>query len=146
MRHIQGSFLRLVTKALEDDGLPRHLLCQFPLQYSASRSQEQPQPVSSVKPFSVVHVELEMVRHWEQGAQPLYSSTKGSCKDVFGRCAMAGSQPFEKHNAGTNIPTSAYALTSPSHHELHSYKLEGQSSTFHLVAMVTTGIFYCQGS
>lgn len=95
MQRIQGSFLRLVTKASEDNVLPRHLLSQFPLQYSASRAQAQPQPVSAVKPFSVVRVELEMVRPWEWGAQPLYSSSSaGSCKDAFGRCAMAGSQPF----------------------------------------------------
>lgn len=91
---MQGSFLRLVTKALEDDGLPRHPLSQFPLQYSARSPQAQPQPVSSAKPCSVVLVKSEMVQPREWGTQPLYSSSTGSCKEAFRCYAMVGSQPF----------------------------------------------------
>lgn len=137
-QRIQGSVLRLVAKALTDDDLPRHL--QFPLQYSASRSQRQPQLASSVKPFAVIHMELEMVQPQEWGAKPLYSSSTESCEDALGCFAVAGSQPFA-NSTGKSIPTATYAPTFPSYHEL-----VGQSSRFRLVAMVTTGILYCQGS
>lgn len=73
----------LVTKALEDNGLSRHLLSWFPLQYSARRSQAQPQPVPSVNPFLVVRVELEM---------------------HLGHGAMAGSQPFTNVTQGWGSP------------------------------------------